>query len=391
MHISQEALHKGVSLGTLSKQWASRPADQRFLTLDALYAATSRLRDISQEYKIDTEKIRVRIDQRAQDDAGGDTQAGLQLELPTGARVFPSHWSFGQLCGLTQVPAAYLRKLPAKIAGINMQHALMTGRASPVKVYQYDHDGGCELRAMTGPDYGRIFDADVVNAVQRLVNNSAVEWKVPGVMNWSTMDYNPDAEVTLDTTTLYASDRDVFLFLCADRNPIEIGKLSDGSPDLVFRGFYVSNSEVGSRTFSVATMYYRASCCNRILWGVENFHELTFKHTKRAPERFLNEVAPVLRSYAQGGTGNLLEGIKAAKAALVASTDEERVEFLRGRGFTQKDTDNIIASVLEGEGHPMESIWDVVQGITRAAQSKPNADSRFDMEKEAGKLLAQVK
>ena len=391
MKVTHEALQRGTSLGTLSRQWASRPADQRFLTLDALYDATSRLRDISREYKINTEDIRVRIDQRAQDAAGGDSQAGLQLELPTGAQVFPSHWSFGQLCGLTQVPTAYLRKLPAKLAGINLQHALVSGRTEPVKVYQYDHDDGSELRAMTGPDYGRIFDANVVNAVRQLVGSSNIEWKVPGTLNWSTMDYNPDAEVTLDTTTLYASDRDVFIFLCADRNPIEIGKLKDGSPDLVFRGFYVSNSEVGSRMFSVATMYYRACCCNRILWGVENFHELTFRHSKGAPGRFLREVTPVLNSYAQGGTGNLVAGVKAAKAALVASTDEDRTDFLRRRGFTQKDTDAVIASVLESDGHPPESIWDMVQGITKVAQSKPNADSRFDMEREAGKLLAQVK
>ena len=39
----------------------------------------------------------------------------------------------------------------------------------------------------------------------------------------------------------------------------------------------------------------------------------------------------------------------------------------------------------------MESTWDVVQGITKTAQSKPNADSRFDMEREADKLLVDVK
>jgi hypothetical protein len=32
-------------------------------------------------------------------------------------------------------------------------------------------------------------------------------------------------DVTKDTTTLYASDRDVFLFLVDDTNPIEAGRL----------------------------------------------------------------------------------------------------------------------------------------------------------------------
>ena len=39
-----------------------------------------------------------------------------------------------------------------------------------------------------------------------------------------------------------ASDRDVFLFLVDDTNPIEAGRLPDGSPDLYFRGFYCWNS-----------------------------------------------------------------------------------------------------------------------------------------------------
>src|SRR3546814_5494782 len=50
-------------------------------------------------------------------------------------------------------------------------------------------------------------------------------WKVPGMLDWSTMRHNPFVEVTKDTTTLYASDRDVFLFLVDDMSPIEAGRL----------------------------------------------------------------------------------------------------------------------------------------------------------------------
>src|SRR3546814_19353929 len=68
-------------------------------------------------------------------------------------------------------------------------------------------------------------------------------WKVPGLLDWSTMTHNPFVEVTKDTTTLYASDRDVFLFLVDDAHPIEAGRLPNGDPDLYFRGFYCWNSE----------------------------------------------------------------------------------------------------------------------------------------------------
>jgi hypothetical protein len=39
------------------------------------------------------------------------------------------------------------------------------------------------------------------------------------------MTHNPLVDVTKDTTTLYASDRDVFLFLVDDTHPIEAGRL----------------------------------------------------------------------------------------------------------------------------------------------------------------------
>ena len=89
---------------------------------------------------------------------------------------------------------------------------------------------------MTGDgDFRRL-----VEAVQRIAGNGTgdTRWKVPGVLDWSTGVYNPDVEISRDTTTLYASDRDVFLFLVDDHNPIEAGRLPDGSPDLYFRGFY---------------------------------------------------------------------------------------------------------------------------------------------------------
>ena len=44
-------------------------------------------------------------------------------------------------------------------------------------------DGRTELRAVTGPDYGRIHDHELVEAVQRIAGNGTddTRWKVPGV------------------------------------------------------------------------------------------------------------------------------------------------------------------------------------------------------------------
>ncbi|WP_430324049.1 hypothetical protein, partial [Salmonella enterica] len=87
---------------------------------------------------------------------------------------------------------------------------------------------------------GRIWDHELVGAVMRFAGDGTgdTRWKVPGLLDWSTMRHNPFVEVTKETTTLYASDRDVFLFLVDDAHPIEAGRLPNGEPDLYFRGFY---------------------------------------------------------------------------------------------------------------------------------------------------------
>ena len=193
-----------------------------------------------------------------------------------------------------------MRQLPAALAGINLQHGLLSHRAELVKTLEAD-DGRVELRAVTGPDYGRIWDHELVAAVMKIAGNGTgdTRWKVPGVLDWNTMTHNPFVDITKDTTTLYASDRDVFLFLVDDTHPIEAGRLPDGSPDLYFRGFYCWNSEVGSKTLGIASFYLRAVCMNRNLWGVENFEQITIRHSKFAAQRFAHEAAPALTSFAE--------------------------------------------------------------------------------------------
>ncbi len=215
-------------------------------------------------------------------------------------------------------------------------------------------------------------------------------WKVPGQLDWSSMTHNPYVDVTRDTTTLYASDRDVFVFLVDDTHPIEAGRLPNGEPDLFFRGFYAWNSEVGSTTLGIATFYLRAVCMNRNIWGAENFQDIRIRHSKFAAHRFAQEAAPALARFANSGTANFVSGIKAAQRQVVARDDEERETFLRKRGFSKNESQRIIQTVLAEEGHPPESIFDFVSGITARARSEPHQDARIAMETKAQALMRQA-
>ena len=375
---------RGERIGRVSSEWFSRPADERYLSLSEL-AHTVRDR---------TERSRTRVVESAliHVEANRNDSERLALILPgTDAAIAPTHWSFGQLASLVGAPAAYLRQLPAALAAINLQYGLTSNRAEQIKTLETDN-GRVELRAVTGPDYGRIFDHELVEAVQRIAGNGTgdTRWKVPGVLDWSTGIYNPRVDITKDTTTLYASDRDVFLFLVDDLNPIEAGRLPDGSPDFYFRGFYCWNSEVGAKTLGIASFYLRAVCQNRNLWGVEDFQEITIRHSKYAASRFAHEAAPALTRFANSSPMGFVNGIKAARQQIVARTDDERDDFLRKRGFSKTESGKIIEKVLMEEGRPPESIFDFVQGITRLARDKTQQDARLDMEGRAKKLLDRV-
>ena len=204
---------RGERVGRVSSEWFSRPADERFLSLTDLHRSVKTRAERSRARTLESRDVRV--------EARRDDGDRLRLVLPSEPEpVAPTHWSFGQLAGLVGAPAGYLRGLPAPIAGINLQYGLSHHRAEMVKAYTSE-DGRTELRAVTGPDYGRIHDHELVESVMRIAGNGTGDsrWKVPGVLDWSTMTYNPRVDISRDTTTLYASDRDVFLFLCDDLNP----------------------------------------------------------------------------------------------------------------------------------------------------------------------------
>ncbi len=372
---------RGERIGRVSSEWFSRPADERYLSLSELMASVKGRAERSRTRTIESAAMRIEADR--------DNAERLALVLPGSDQpVAPTHWSFGQLAALVGAPAAYLRQLPAPLAGVNLQYGLTSHRAEQVKTLETD-DGRIELRAMTGPDYGRIYDHELVAAVQRIAGNGTgdTRWKVPGVLNWSTGVYNPMVDITQETTTLYASDRDVFLFLVDDLNPIEAGRLPNGSPDLYFRGFYCWNSEVGAKTLGIASFYLRAVCQNRNLWGVEDFEEITIRHSKYAASRFAQEAAPALTRFADSSPKPFINGIRQARERIVARTDEDRTEFLRKRGFGKAETAKIIETVLAEEGRKAESVFDFVQGITAVARDKPHQDARLDLEARAKKLL----
>lgn len=382
----------GSNDSTVSMQWMSRPADQRYLSLDALHdykknfwEGSFQTRSQSKDVELIAPEVETSADMHK-------LKVGVKVSTPliTEVReICPTHQAFGQLCGLAKAPAAYLRELPSPMVSDQLNYRLRFSReVEEIKLY-----GGAEqLYAATGPDYGRIPDYEVVKAVMQVAGSGRGEmrWKIPGVVDWNTHMYNPEAPVTKDSTTLYASDRDVFMFLVDDRNPIEVGKLADGSPDLMFRGFYIQNSEMGARSLKLAAFYLRAVCMNRNLWGVEGFQEIKINHTRLAPDRWLQQAQPALTSYANGSQTKLIEGVKAAKEAKLVANEEDAIAFLRDRKFSATKAKAILERGEREEGQQPRSAWDFAQAITADARDILNTDDRIGQEREAQRILDKI-
>jgi hypothetical protein len=123
---------------------------------------------------------------------------------------------------------------------------------------------------------------------------------------------------------------------------------------LYFRGFYGWNSEVDSKTLGIASFYLRAVCMNRNLCRLENFEEITIRHSKFAGQRFAHEAAPALTSFANSSPAPFVAGIKVARERIVACKDEDRESVLRKGGFSKSETTKIIVAVLGEENRKPE-------------------------------------
>ena len=141
----------------------------------------------------------------------------------------------------------------------------------------------------------------------------------------------------------------------------------------------------------MASFFLRAVCMNRNIWGAEGFEETSIRQSMFAANRFAPAAAPALENFANSSPAPFMAGIKALRKRIVARKDEDRERFLRKQGFSKPETAKIIATVLDEEGRPPESIFDFVQGITALARSKTHQDARLELEGKASKLLAGVR
>lgn len=362
-----------------NREWSKRPADERFTSLIALRDYKAEQRAQSRAKVVPNKAIRF---------VPGADHKSLAIAGSAGVEYAPTSWAFSKLCGLGKAPAAYLSTLPAEIAAAALQVSIAQRETEDVGLLLQDN-GSKTLRSANGPNYGRVWDADIADAIVDFVRENGGDgtgangdWSIP--IEFGRKD-SSDAVITPENTTFYASDRNMFVFLANERNKIELPNRRDGKPGLLSRGFFVWNSEVGDCTLGMSTFLFDYMCGNHIVWGASDFQEIKIRHTVSAPHRWIEEITPALRTYGNASTGGIVNAIENARKAKLDDVDEFLSEHFGPRMVaTLKNIHEL------EEFRPIENAWDVATAATAYARSIPNMDNRLEMERNAGEILRKV-
>ena len=357
-----------MNLFTANRQWATRPDDEKFKTVEELYNATKAYYETAKEQVVPIDSVRTEAN-------NGDVTLIGKKNVPA---TF-THWSFGQLCARVGAPANYLRELPATLACQNLNHGLKEYTpADEVKNVNllFHSNGSLLLRSFTSDKYTRIWNHEVA---EKLLGLEQYGWK-PAMPDWNSYgEVNPP---------LYASDHDLFVFLANDNYRIK----EPGNPDGLKRGTIVTNSEVGASSLKLMHFLYRGLCGNFIIWGASKIVEMRVRHVGNANERWKGYQAQ-LNSYLESSSEEQEAKIIAAQSIYLGSNKEEVLDKLfaqRNLGLTRKTLEAGYDAVRpEQDGNP-RTAWGILQGITRYSQQIPYADERVAIDIAASKIMDAI-
>jgi len=386
-----------------SAQWASRPADQRFWTIDEAYQFCKGYADVAEERVIDFGKAEL-------------IESGSNLALSIGDGSGPvtmTHWSFGQLARMAGAPSEYLRKLPVGLASKCLDVGLdnhFAGRDDFEKTGLVHGGNVPVLRALTSDKYTRFWNHQVF---ERLGGLQANGWKVPparpGTMTGNNVRFATEQDCLdvrmaglgikpgdpIAPAGIYASDHDMFAFMVN-----EDYRINDGTDGGLSRGFFISNSEVGASALKMTLFYYRHVCSNHIVWGADNVLDVAVRHIGNVEGRFTVEIEGSVGKYLQESSAADEQRIKKAKEFILGTNSQDILEGIfkltnrkRRHGLPEALNLDIVQTAIEEatanpvDGNPF-SLWGFANGLTRVSQTFGFADRRSQIDAAAGQLLA---
>jgi len=354
---------------TAHKEWATRPPDERYQSVQALHDAARMRRVSAEEHRVTTQDLLL--------DATSDERLALRGKNGLSALT---HWSFEQLATIAGAPPKYLRTLPAGIASLAINHGLQRQPRMQHQLYA-DTIAPWTVRAVTSPRYARVHHDELAARVLDLMSSHPA-WQLP-------LGYKDGAfGAERVPSGAYLGDRDMFLFL-VDGNR-DLHDPTDSSQSGLFRGFILRNSDVGAAALSLDVFLFRVVCGNHIIWGFQHVAGFRRRHIGASiQEAWANSLVRA-RAALDADTSADRTMVNRATTTELGKTREEVVETaVRKLELSSKSASQAYDLAEQHEGNP-RSIWGFVQGLTRLSQQTPWQDGRFALDRAAGGLLATV-
>jgi len=362
------------------RQYANRPKDERFPSVQALIAAGQYDKTHS------AERVKARADLEV-----AATDGGLQLVSPHGAATF-THWSFAQLARALAMPAGHLRDLPPELAAEVMTAGLRgsayrlpdgrepsrqyLGPRDDLKLLLKSNGGTPIVRACTAETYGRVWDATLYQEIQDRIMSDP-QWRLP--LDWS---HEPAGA--------YRGDRDSFLITINGGSIVEDPSARGGDGQMN-RGILVRNSEVGASSVTIECLYFRYICGNLMIWGAVSGGTFRRRHVGKAALRdTMREITRIARQWTEQSTTRDAELIKSMIAHEIAETKDGVIEELRKLGATKEQATAAYDACETREQASPRSYWGAAQGLTRISQESGYQDERYQIDRIAGALLARA-
>lgn len=369
------------TLSQASKQWSTRPQDERFTSLTDLHNAVQKRRRGCVDGTVPMTDVVFSVN------------GEMRMHVAEAACAF-THWAAGQLCAKLGVPRDLLAKLSPEVASAVLNDRLPKSLAEgdvqgrQRMLIHADDDAQRTVRALHGDVYNRVWDTDVTRTLMEYLPRG---WRNPVAYANGKWGSN------LEPSGLYAGDRDMFAFMI-DGGDWAPGQPNVGSFDVdgeqFNRGFFVWNSEVGAKTFGFTSFMFDVICGNHYVWGARNVEQVSARHAGRGATRALYAFRRYLDVLNQNETAEgFAAAVRAAKAEIAVPVTRAKVETLDlafskfKNSFTKSEIVLALDAMLREEKGVTGTRYDWLAGFTAVAREYQNADMRSALEVQASKVL----
>lgn len=267
-------------------------------------------------------------------------------------------WSFGQLCRLSGIAKETVNRLSSETASRVFAETLPQGQ-KPLQLFTL----GGNLRSIHSASYTRLHNADLLDVVQEVAG-----------------DFQPPPKGFNGATGLYGGEQDMFCFLIDPAGWTEI----DG--ESFAPGFFLWNSEVGSRSVGIETFWFQAVCQNHIVWDAVEVVEFSRKHTANVHDA-LSEIRQAIRALVRKRDERRDGFLKAVHHAMETKLGSDAAEVQKvlsqngvGRGLAKE-------AIALAEDKGRFTVFAMVDALTRIAGKIVNAGERLAVDQKAAQLL----